>query len=122
MQVETIKFLLQNGHCGISNRTSIKKILINLNNNGIRLARESFQNMVLTELKRDGIIATLVYPGSKGGVFIPCSENELKTVTEQVFRRITQELNNLEGVVKKTHLSELVVSAKQQIEILKNQI
>lgn len=95
---------------------------MHLNNKGIRLSRESFQYMVLTELKRGGIIATLIYPGSKGGVFIPCSENELKTVTEQVFRRITQELDNLAGVVMKTHLSGLVNSAKQQIEILKDQI
>jgi len=121
-QVETIRFLLQNGHCSIDNRTGIRNIRTHLQNKGIKLSRSSFQNKVLTELKRRAIVATLVYPARQGGVFIPCSESELVTVTKQVFQRITQELNNLEGVVATTPLRNLVSSAKQQMETLKKQI
>jgi hypothetical protein len=121
-QIETVRFLLLNGYCGINNRTGIQNILDHLENQGISLSRESFQNQVLTELKRKGIVATLVYPSRQGGVFIPCNENEIRIVAEQVFKRIIQELTNLEGTVAPTSILQLITSAKQEMERLKRQI
>jgi len=121
-QVETVKFLLQNGYCGLDNRTHIDSILNYLSSKGITLSREEFQNQVLTELKREGIVATLVYPGPQGGVFIPCSEDEIKKAAMQVFDRIIQELTNLKGVVKKTSIYDLVSKARKEMEILRGKI
>jgi len=94
-QVEAVRFLLQNGHCGISNRTSIENIL---RNQKINLTREEFQNNILTDLKKEGIVATLLYSGPKGGVFIPCDVSEIREVAKQVLERIVQELRNLEKI------------------------
>jgi hypothetical protein len=121
-QVETVKFLLQNGHCGINHRVGIEAIQRHLNSIGFSYNRSEFQNQVLTELKRRGIVAALIYPGRLGGVFIPCSENETKTVAKQVVKRVVQELTNLEGIVAETSISRLVLSARQEMESLEEQI
>ena len=121
-QIETIRFLLQNGHCGINNRTSIENILNHLSNQAINLNREVFQNTVLTELKRAGIVATLVYPGPQGGVFIPCDASEIKEVATQVLDRIIQELRNLEGTATQTQIEHIVSVLRELVELLKRLI
>ncbi|TET39866.1 MAG: hypothetical protein E3J65_02860 [Dehalococcoidia bacterium] len=80
----------------------IGRILQYLNSIGITLSREGFQQTVLDELKRNGIVATLVYPGPLGGVFIPCNEDEVKTVVNQILDRVNSEIENLEGVAEQT--------------------
>lgn len=95
--VSTIRFLLSNGNCGLSNRVPIAHILNHLKTQGFHFSRESFQNSVLTQLKRAGVISTLVYPGPQGGVFIPCNATEIDYVIGQVLGRVVQELTNLEG-------------------------
>jgi len=121
-QIETVSFLLQNGYCGISNRTSIKNILDYLGSRGINLNREEFQNNVLTELKRAGIVATLVYPGPQGGVFIPCDASEIRKVAMQVLNRIIQELRNLEGMATQTQIERIVSVLRELVELLKGLI
>jgi len=121
-QVETVKFLLEHGHCGINNRTRIKDILNYLESRGFKLSREQFQNRILTELKRKGIVASLVYPGPQGGIFIPCNESEIQEVAKQVFDRVWQELRNLEGIVEGTHIKVLVSGLRNVIEFLKGYI
>ena len=122
-QVETVKFLLERGHCGINNRTRIEDILNYLESCcGIKLSREQFQNKVLTELKRKGIVASLVYPGHHGGIFIPCNESEIQEVAKQVFDRVWQELRNLESITEGTSIKNLVSSLKGIVEFLKNYI
>lgn len=106
--VETVKYLLQNGHCGIDNRVSIATILEHLQKQGLRLTREQFQNNILTELKRQGIVATLIYPGTQGGVFILCNDEEVRKVALQVLDRITQELRNLEGIATQTQIEPII--------------
>ena len=121
-QIETIRFLLQNGHCGIDNRTGIDPILSHLRNQEINLNREEFQNTVLIGLKRAGIVATLVYPGHQGGVFIPCNASEIKKVSTQVLNRVIQELRNLEGIVTQTQIEHIVSILRELIELLKRLI
>ncbi len=104
----TVNFLIQNNHCGISNRVSIETILQYLGSNGINLNREEFQQTILGELKREGIVATLVYPGPQGGVFIPCDENEVREVANQVFDRVESEIRNLNGISQQTSFSRLI--------------
>lgn len=93
----TLNFLLQNGHCGYNNATTEDDIVNHLNGLGMNFDRESFQQQVLTGLKDAGTLATKVYPGPHGGVFIPCNDAELHQVTEQVFDRVTSELTHLRG-------------------------
>ncbi len=121
-QIETVRFLLLNGHCGMSNRTSIEKVLGHLRNQGINLTREEFQNTVLTELKRVGIVAVLVYPGPQGGVFIPCDVSEIRDVATQVLDRIVQELRNLEGTATQTQIEQIITILRQLVEFLKGLI
>jgi len=121
-QIETVRFLLQNSHCGISNRTSIESILNHLRDQGINLNREEFQNTVLTKLKRAGIVATLVYPGPQGGVFIPCNDSEIREVATQVLDRIIQELRNLEGTAMQTQIGHIASILRELVELLKRLI
>lgn len=121
-RVETVKFLLRNGSCGIEHRVPIKAIRSHLRVIGFNYSRPRFQELILTELKRQGIVATLIYPGRKGGVFIPCNQGEIRIVCEQVFRRVIQELSNLEGSAQATSLLGVVSSARQQIENLRSKI
>jgi len=114
-QWHTINFLLSNNHCGVDNRTSIEIILTHLGSNGINLTREEFQQTILGELKRQGIVATLIYPGSQGGVFIPCNETEVRTVTNQVLDRIYSEVGNLEGFTRQTSFGNLLALLRQII-------
>lgn len=114
----TVEFLLQdqNGHCGNNNRTGIRNILQHLSQQGFVFSREGFQNVVLTELKRSGIVATLVYPGGRGGVFIPCDENEVRDASRQLIRRVVQELTNLEGTAQTTQIYPHITQLRQAAE------
>ena len=118
----TVNFLLQNNCCGIDNRVSIGEILQHLNSNGINISREEFQQTILGELKREGIVATLVYPGPQGGVFIPCSEDEIKEVAGQVLSRIESEVKNLSGISQHTSFSKLLDLLVQMISWIRGNI
>ena len=118
----TVDYLIQNNHCGINNRTSIGKILAYLQANGINLSREHFQQTVLVELKRKGIVATLVYPGSTGGVFIPCNEDEVKNAAEQILKRVYSEIGNIEGVAQSTSFGNLFSLLKRIVSYIKGQL
>ena len=112
----TIEFLLRNGHCGINNRIGIGAILQYLYQQGFTYSREGFQNNVLTELKRRGIVATLVYPGPQGGVFIPCNQTEIREVSRQLLSRVVQELTNLEGTANHTRIHRRIQQLRQAAE------
>lgn len=120
--VATIEFLLQNGHCGINHRIGIESILQHLRRRNIYMSREEFQNQVLVELKREGIVATLVYPGPQGGVFIPCSQNEVRQVATQLINRVVQELTNLEGVVRQAQLRNMITPLRRRAELVRRRI
>lgn len=96
-QVATLQFLLSRGHCGIHRTARIGEILVYLDSSGLHYDREEFQQQVLTDLKRQGLVASLVYPGRRGGIFIPCDNQEVHEVTVQVSRRVLSELRNAEG-------------------------
>ena len=98
--VATLEFLLSHngGCCGLDHRVSLTAVTVHLAQLGFTQFRDNvpaFQNQVLTELKREGAVATLVYPGGKGGLFIPAEETEIRKATCQVLKRVTQELSNL---------------------------
>lgn len=118
----TVDFLLQNNYCGVDNRVAIKKILQHLGSNGINISREQFQQTILGELKKQGIVATLVYPGRQGGVFIPCTENEVREVANQILDRVDSEIENLAGISRQTSFSNLVSLLAQIISWIKGNI
>ena len=120
--VITVEFLLQNGHCGINNRTSIYSILQHLRQQNIYMSREEFQNQILVELKREGVVATLVYPGPQGGVFIPCDQNDVRIVATQLIGRVVQELTNLEGIVRQAQLRNMITSLRNRSESVRRRI
>ena len=120
--IVTVEFLLQNGHCGINHRTGIDNILRHLGQNNMRMSREEFQNQVLTDLKREGVVATLVYPGRQGGVFIPCSQNEARQVATQLISRVVQELTNLEGIARQTQLRNMITPLRRRAESVRRRI
>jgi hypothetical protein len=120
--VITIEFLLKNGHCGINNRTSIYAITQHLEQNHINMSREAFQNQVLVRLKQEGIVATLVYPGAQGGVFIPCDQNDLTTVATQLISRVTQELANLESIARHTRFRRMITPLRRSAESVRRRI
>lgn len=118
----TINYLIINGHCGIDRRTTIDSILGDLSSHGITLSREAFQQEILGDLKRQGIVATLVYPGPQGGVFIPCCEDEIRTAANQVLNRIDSELGNLEGIAQLTPFGNLFPRFRRYLDRLRRRI
>jgi DNA-binding IscR family transcriptional regulator len=86
------------------------------------MSREEFQTQVLTELKRLGIVATLVYPGPQGGVFIPCDQDEVRQVAEQVIDRVIQELTNLEGITNQTQVHDIITQLREVSELARRRI
>lgn len=95
----TVEYLL-NDHCGIGYRTSIEDILQYLSTMQFNLDRELFQHTVLVPLKQLGIVATLVNPGTQGGVFIPCNNDDIEQVAIQVLNRVNSELVNLSMIAQ----------------------
>ena len=118
----TVNFLLQNNYCGVDNRVAIEDILQHLNSNGINISREEFQQTILGDLKREGIVATLVYPGPQGGVFIPCTEDDVRKVANQILDRVGSEIKNLAGISRQTSFSNLVSLLAQIISWIKKSI
>ncbi|MEJ5330243.1 MAG: hypothetical protein WHT07_08820 [Desulfobaccales bacterium] len=118
----TVQFLLNEGYCGASNRVKIDDILQHLYQNNIYMSREEFQNNILTELKRQGIVATFVYPGRQGGVFIPCSESDIREVCLQVISRVCSELLNLEGLTVHTRFYNIIHTLRINSDSAKNSI
>lgn len=117
----TIKFLIDNNYCG-NNGTSIEGILDYLKSKEINLDREKFQQTVLGELKRLGIVATLVYPRGSGSVFIPCSEDNVKESAKMILERVKSELENIQSIAKHTSFKELFDQLIQQVDSAKNQL
>jgi hypothetical protein len=117
----TVNYLLQNG-CGIRNRVAIEAILQHLSDNGIHMSREEFQQTILGNLKREGIVATLVYPGPQGGVFIPCTEDEVRQAADQILDRINSEIENLAGISSQTPFHNLFSLLGQIISWIKENI
>lgn len=108
----TINYLIQNKFIGIDKTTSIEDILQYLKSQDIEMNREQFQQKILVNLKRKGIITTLIYSGKKGGVFIPNNEREIRKVAIQVLNRIDSEITNLFGISKKTSFSNIIKDIK----------
>ncbi len=104
IKYHTVDYLLNhanngNGACGINNRVPIEDILTYLRSLNFNVTREEFQQGTLIQLKQKGIVATLIYPGPQGGVFIPCSENEIIQVANQVIDRVISELEHLRALL-----------------------
>lgn len=120
-QWHTVDFLLNSDHCGIDHRTTIERILAHLREQGINFDREEFQQSILGDLKRQGIVATLPYPGRPGGVFIPCNENEVMMAAEQILRRVNSEIENIAGIARGTRFQNLFDELAQTLrEIRQN--
>lgn len=119
-RIATVEFLLQNGYCGINNRTGIDDITRHLALYGFFYDRSPFQNNILTELKRLRIVVTLVYPGGRGGVFIPSGQAEIREVARQLVSRVVQELTNIQGTTRNTpvhrHITQLRRSARLTLQ------
>jgi Zn-dependent oligopeptidase len=90
--------------------------------NRLGMQRELFQETVLTPLKREGIVATLVYPGPQGGVFIPCEDQDIHVAARQLLKRVTQELHNLEQLVVGQTYETTVHALKQAADTLRKAI
>jgi len=111
-----VNFLLNlRNALGIENRISIDDILVHLESHGISLSREQFQQTILGELKRQGILMTLPYPGGRGGVFIPTSEDEARRAAAQVLERIESEIENIRGVTDLMSWRQLITSLQDNI-------
>jgi hypothetical protein len=117
----TVSYLLTNDFCGIGHRVSMSRILDYLNQQGIRLSRENFQQTILCELKRRGIVATLVYPGRQGGVFIPQCMEDVETVVRQILRRIVAEVGNLRGLVLGTPFANMWQEVEEYLSQIERQ-
>ena len=117
----TVNFLYNN-HCGIDNRTSIVAILDHLLSVGYNFSREEFQQGILGNLKAGGIVATLLYPGGRGGVYIPCSDDEVKIAAHQVLSRVFSELSNLEGTTHSTNFAQPIIDLIAEVQRTINSI
>lgn len=120
--VATVEFLLQNGCCGVNYRIGIAAILNHLSTLGMPHTREGFQNSVLTDLKRVGIVVTLVYPGPQGGVLIPCTESEVRQVASQLITRVVQEVSNLQGATRYTSFNNIICALRRAAVRASNRI
>jgi len=118
----TVDYLIRNNCFGINGRIPMGDILSYLAINEIEIIREEFQQTILGELKREGIVATLVYPGRRGGVFIPCSEDDIKEVTRQIINRVYSEIENLLGMCQQTQLYDLISRLRSIINTVRGTI
>jgi len=64
----------------------------------------------------------LVYPGPRGGVFIPCTEDDVRKVANQILDRVDSEIENLAGISRQTSFSNLVSLLAQIISWIKENI
>jgi hypothetical protein len=111
----TVNFLYQN-HCGLANGTTIDAILTHLAANGLVLSREVFQQTVFGALKEMGIVASLPYPGGRNGVYIPCSDADVRELAIQMLNRVHSELTNLDGTTAATNFGHHIVALITQVE------
>lgn len=95
----TINFLLAN-HCGLQNATTIDEILNDLAAHNIVMNYTQFQQTILGDLKREGIVFVALY--LQRSVFIPCDIREIQEVAGRILSRTIQELINLEGQLQNT--------------------
>jgi hypothetical protein len=123
MHVGALEFLLGNGHCGLSNTVRLNDLVVHVNSRfRTHLSREQFQNNVLVDLKRRGTLATLVYPGRRGGVFIPCIEDEAIFAARQVVERVVQELLNVEGVSRGTRIHPRIARLRALARVVRSRL
>lgn len=118
----TVNFLISNNYCSIKNRTIIKNILSYLDSQGFNLSREEFQQKILSKLKREGVLTTLVYPSSLGGVFIPSNEEEVRLSVSQILDRIYFEIENIKSVTKQTSFGSLFVLLGQIVNWIRGNL
>ena len=112
-----LEYLLTNNHCGINAGARINDVIMYVNNNcSSQYSRENFQHHVLIPLKQRSVIATLIYPGTKGGLFIPCNPNEIKQVYKQVLERVLSELNNINRIISSSGINQNVQMLIMQIQ------
>lgn len=91
-----VNFLIENNHCGAANGIYLDALVHYYNQQlNSDLSREAFQHGVLIPLKQRGFICSLPYPGTNGGIFIPCNETEIFVLMEQVLSRVESELSNI---------------------------
>jgi len=118
----TVNFLITNNCYGYNNRASIHRILGHLNTLNCQLSREAFQQGALGNLKRNGIIVTLIYPGRQGGVFIPCDAREVESAAKQLLDRVISELANFQGSATGMPLQNHLQPIIQAAQNVRNQI
>jgi hypothetical protein len=112
-----LEYLLKNNHCGINNGVSINNVLEYINNAlTLKYSREYFQHQIMIPLKQKGVITTLMYPGKKGSLFIPCNDKEINIVYKQILERIFSELNNVHTIVISTSINQNINSLILQIQ------
>lgn len=100
---------------GFDNRIRLNDLVDHLNNQGFDFEREEFQQQVLNQLKQAGAVATLVYPGGRGGVFIPISQQELEHAVSQVFDRVESELENIAGSSQGADFQQIIIDILNHI-------
>jgi hypothetical protein len=96
-QTETVKFLLENGCCGVANRTHSSILIEHLQKNGYDIKRtQDFQYNILIPLKKAGIVASRSH--SDRGVFIPQIINEVRDMLVEQYERFSTSLENIKGL------------------------
>lgn len=100
---------------GYDNRIRLDDLVEHVNNQGFNLGREEFQQNVLIQLKQAGTIATLVYPGRNGGVFIPRSQHDLEHAVSQVFDRVEAELENIAGSSQGATFHQTIIDIRRHV-------
>jgi hypothetical protein len=116
----TVRFLVERG-CGINRRVRENDIVEHLSLHGFNLTIPEFQETVLDELKRSGIVATLVYPGPPGGVFIPSCEEDIERAVRQVMHRVVAEVHNCRGLVNGTRFDDTLEEVEGYLSHIEGQ-
>jgi len=68
----------------------------------------NLQHSVLIPLKQMGIIAINPHPPRRGGVFIPCTADEVRDIFRGILERSNSQFENLRGVIQHTNLGQLL--------------
>ena len=118
----TVNFLFHNNHCGSANGVFMDYIIQDLQNNGFQFGREQFQHDVLIPLKQQGILVSSPYPGIHGGIFIPCTENEVRDIARLVLDRVNSELTNLTGSTNATTFGARIDDLINEVQTTLNNI
>ncbi len=117
-----VYYLYTYNKCGRENGVYLNDILDYVNNNGYNYNRESFQHEILIPLKRQNILVSLPYPGNSGGIFIPCSIDEIEQAYKQVLNRVLSELNNISYIANSlpsiANLNNIIELIRREIDNL----